>query len=257
MKLYFKFFAIHVKTEMAYRASFFLSLIGRLLLLVNTLLGLVFLMDRFDAIGGYALPEILMGFAVILAGFSLAEGLARGFDAFAKILREATFDRLLVRPRSIVFQVICQDLRCESLFNTGYALILLGYAVHQSGIVWTPVKVLILCAMVLCGALLFFGVFMAYAALCFVTLEGLEVMNIFTDGVREYSKYPFHIYGKTVLTILTLIVPMALVQYWPMQYLMGRGPGWYGILPLVSLLFLLPCYGLWRLGLRRYCSTGS
>lgn len=257
MRLYLKFFAIHIKTEMAYRASFFLSLLGRLLLLINILLGLVFLMGRFDSIGGYTLPEILLGYGVILTGFSLAEGLARGFDAFSKILREATFDRILVRPRSVVFQVICQDLRLESLFNAGYALAVLGYAVWYSAIQWTPVKVLVLAAMVSCGTLLFFGVFMICAALCFVTLEGLEVINIFTDGVREYSKYPFHIYGKVVLTILTCIVPMALVQYWPMRYLMGTGPSWYGALPLASLLFLLPCYGLWRLGLRHYTSTGS
>lgn len=257
MRLYLKFFAIHIKTEMAYRASFFLSLLGRLMLLINILLGLVFLMGRFDSIGGYQLPEILLGYGVILTGFSLAEGLARGFDAFSKILREAVFDRILVRPRSVVFQVICQDLRLESLFNAGYALAVLGYAVVYSAIDWTPVKVLVLVAMVVCAALLFFGVFMVCAALCFVTLEGLEVINIFTDGVREYSKYPFHIYGKGILTILTCVVPMALVQYWPMRYLMGTGPGWYGVLPLISLLFLLPCYGLWRLGLRRYTSTGS
>lgn len=257
MKLYLKFFAIHIKTEMAYRASFFLSLLGRLMLLINILLGLVFLMGRFDAIGGYRLPEILLGYGVILTGFSLAEGLARGFDAFSKILREAAFDRILVRPRSVVFQVICQDLRLESLFNAGYALAVLGYAVWNSAIQWTPVKALVLAAMVACASLLFFGVFMVCAALCFVTLEGLEVINIFTDGVREYSKYPFHIYGKVVLTILTCVVPMALVQYWPMRYLMGTGPGWYGALPPISLLFLLPCYGLWRLGLRHYTSTGS
>lgn len=257
MRLYFKFFSIHIKTEMAYRASFFLALLGRLLTTGGVLLGVIFLMDRFDAVGGYTLPEILMGYGVILTGFSLAECFARGFDAFAKILREATFDRLLVRPRSVIFQVICQDLRLNCITSILQGIAVLGYAVIQSSIQWTLGKALILLAMVICSALLFSGLFLAYAALCFVTLEGLEVMNIFTDGVREYSKYPFHIYGKCVLMILTFIVPMALVQYYPMQYLMGRGPGWYGVLPLVSLLFLIPCYGLWRLGLRRYCSTGS
>lgn len=257
MRLYFKFFAIHVKTEMAYRASFFLALIGRLLTTGGVLLGVIFLMERFDAVGGYTLPEILLGYGVILTGFSLAECFARGFDAFAKILREAAFDRLLVRPRSVIFQVICQDLRLNCITSILQGIAVLGYAVVQGSISWTPVKVLILLSMVLCAALLFSGLFLVYAALCFVTLEGLEVMNIFTDGVREYSKYPFHIYGKGILMILTLIVPMALVQYWPMLYLMGRGPGWYGALPLVSLVFLLPCYGLWRLGLRHYTSTGS
>ena len=52
-------------------------------------------------------------------------------------------------------------------------------------------------------------------------------------------------------------MPLALVQYWPLQYLLDRGPGWYGLLPLLSLLFLLPCAGAWRLGVRHYRSTGS
>ena len=82
-------------------------------------------------------------------------------------------------------------------------------------------------------------------------------MNIFTDGPREYGKYPFGIYGKGVLWILTLLVPLALVQHWPLQYLLDQGPGWYGLLPLLSLLFLIPCAAAWRLGVRHYRSTGS
>ena len=257
MKLYGKFFAMHLKSEMAYPLSFFMSCVGRLLTTASVLIGMVFLMDRFDAIGGYTLPEILLGYGVIITGFALAECFARGFDAFAKILRQAQFDRLLVRPRSIVFQVICQDLRLASITNLLQGIVMIIYGVLAGEIFWTPVKILVLISMAACAGLLFFGLFLAYAALCFVTLEGLEVMNILTYGIREYSKYPFHIYGKGILLFLTCVVPMALVQYWPMLYLMDRGPGWYGVLPLISLLFLLPCYGLWRLGLRHYTSTGS
>ena len=71
------------------------------------------------------------------------------------------------------------------------------------------------------------------------------------------GKYPFGVYGKPVLLVLTFLVPLALVQHWPLQYLLDRGPAWYGLLPLVSLLFLIPCALLWRLGVRHYCSTGS
>ena len=111
--------------------------------------------------------------------------------------------------------------------------------------------------MILCGAAVFFGMFLIGASLCFFTLESLEVINIFTDGPREYGKYPFGIYGKPVLLILTFLVPLALVQHWPLQYLFDRGPAWYGVLPVVSLVFLIPCALLWRLGVRHYRSTGS
>jgi ABC-2 type transport system permease protein len=255
MKLYFKFFAIHLKSEIAYPTAFFFGCLGRLLLTVNSLLGIVFLLNRFDTIGGYTLPEILLGYGVVLTASSLAECFARGFDAFSKILREAQFDRLLVRPRNLVFQVICQDLRPNMLPNILQGIAMLVYAVPNFQ--WTPVKAVVLLMMVVCGSLLFFGTYLVFASLCFFTLEGLEVMNIFTGGIREYSKYPFNIYGKVVLTILTVVVPMALVQYWPMLYLLGRGPDWYGLLPPISLIFLLPCYILWKVGVRHYCSTGS
>jgi ABC-2 type transport system permease protein len=157
----------------------------------------------------------------------------------------------------MVFQVICQDLRLASLGNVLLGLAMLAAAVFGGGIEWTLGRALTLTAMVLCGAVLFFGVFLIYATLCFFTMEGLEVLNIFTDGVKEHGRYPFDVYGKGVLWFLTALLPFALVQYWPLLYLTGNGPAWYGLLPLASLWFLLPCFALWRFGLRHYRSAGS
>ncbi len=242
---------------MAYPSSFLLACGGRIVYTFASLFGISILMERFGTVGGHTLGEILLGFGVVMTACYLAECFARGFDAFVKIISQAQFDRILVRPRGLVFQVICQDMRLASSSNILIGFCVIGYAIHMGEIVWTVPKVLVLLSMILCGSLLFFGAFLIYAALCFFTLEGLEIMNIFTDGIREYSRYPFDIYGKGVLWFTTVIMPMALVQYWPLQYLLGRGPWWYGALPLVSLLFLIPCAALWRLGVRHYCSTGS
>ena len=257
MKLYFRFFAIHIKSELAYPGSFLLHCLGRVLYFASILLGCLLVTDRFGAVGGHSLDEILLCFGVILTAYSLAECFARGFDRFSAIVREGQFDRLLARPRGLVFQVICQDLRLSALGNVLLGLGMLAWAILRGNIAWTLGKALTLAAMVLCGALIFFAVFLIYATLCFFTLEGLEILNIFTDGVKEHGRYPFDVYGKGVLWFLTALLPFALVQYWPLEYLMGRGPGWYGLLPLVSLWFLLPCYALWRFGVRKYKSSGS
>ena len=257
MRLYLKFAAIHLKTSMAYPSAFFTMCVGRLLLTINGLLTVVFLLDRFGTVGGYTLSEILLGFGVVLTASSLAECFARGFDAFARIMREAQFDRLLVRPRSLVFQVVCQDMKLAMLANVLQGIAMIAYGIAKGTIIWTLPKIAVLLLMILCGGLLFFGIFLLRASLCFVTLEGLEVMNIFTDGIREFSRYPFNIYGREVLCILTFLIPMALVQYWPLRFLMGTGPWWYGLLPILSLWFLIPCYWVWKWGVRHYCSTGS
>lgn len=79
-----------------------------------------------------------------------------------------------------------------------------------------------------------------------------------TDGAREFGKYPFGVYGKGILRFCTFVIPYALVQYYPLLYLLGRSSDRLLIFtPLAALLFLLPSYGLWRFGVHRYKSSGS
>lgn len=56
----------------------------------------------------------------------------------------------------------------------------------------------------------------------------------------------------------TFVIPYTLVQYYPLQYLMGRSTNWVlGLYPVGVVVFLAICYGIWRAGLRNYKSCGS
>jgi len=108
------------------------------------------------------------------------------------------------------------------------------------------------------GVTVFFGLFVIYASLCFFTLEGLEFMNVFTDGGREFGRYPYSIYGESVLRFLTFGIPLALFQYYPLLYLTGRSANLlYMFTPVIGCLFLILCLLIWRLGVRHFKSTGS
>ena len=83
-------------------------------------------------------------------------------------------------------------------------------------------------------------------------------MNVFTDGGREYGKYPIDVYGKRMMQFATVIIPYTLVQYYPLQYLLGRTDNpVYIFMPLLAILFIIPCYLVWRFGVRHYKSSGS
>lgn len=105
---------------------------------------------------------------------------------------------------------------------------------------------------------MFTGLFILYAGISFFTIDGLEFMNIFTNGGREFAKYPLSIYGDGVLRLLTYVIPIALFQYYPFIYLVGRSDN-VGLifLPLVGPMFILPCYAFFAFGLGKYRSTGS
>ncbi len=99
---------------------------------------------------------------------------------------------------------------------------------------------------------------MIYAALCFFTVEGLEFINIFTDGGREFGKYPMNIYGSAILKFFTYVVPLACVQYYPLLYLLAKVDKIsLALTPLYTIAFLILSYGVWIIGVRNYKSTGS
>ena len=256
--LYLKYFSMHLRSQMQHKASFFMLMLGQFLTSFSALLGVFFMFARFNEVEGFTLEQILICLAVVLMAFSLAECFGRGFDLFPHMISNGEFDRALVRPRPVVFQVLASQIELSRLGRLTQAVLVFAYAIPACGVVWTGDKILTLALMILCGSVVFFCLFLIYAAFSFFTIEGLEFMNIFTDGGREFGRYPFAVYGEHVLRVLTYVVPLALFQYYPLLYLLGRETGLlYMLAPLFGLLFAVPAYTFWIFGLRRYKSTGS
>lgn len=258
MRLYFKYLAILFKSRMQYKASFFMTAAGQFIVSFSAFFGVYFMFDRFNEVDGYTFSEVLICFAAVLLAFSLAECFFRGFDTFPKLIKSGALDRILLRPRSVIFQVLTSTIEFSRIGRFLQAVITLAYAIPTSGVVWTLDKVMTLILMVVGGMGVYSALFILYAGISFFTIEGLEFMNVFTDGTREFGKYPLSIYGKGILGFFTYVIPIALFQYYPFLYLIGRTDNlWYAFLPLIGLVFLLPCYAFFAFGLSRYKSTGS
>lgn len=258
MRLYLKYFSIHLKSQMQYKTSFFLTIMGQFVTSFSAFLSIYFMFSRFNRVEGFTYNQVLLCFSVVLVTFSLAECFARGFDSFSTIIGNGEFDRIMIRPRNEIFQVLASKIEFSRIGRFVQAIMVLIYAVPTSGIYWTLDKVFTLIIMIISGVVIFTGLFIIYASLCFFTTEGLEFMNIFTDGGREFGMYPFSIYGKSVLKFFTYVIPLALFQYYPFLYLIGVSKNkMYMVLPLIGMIFIVPCLILWKLGVRHYKSTGS
>lgn len=256
--LYFHYISIVLRGTMQYKASFFLLVAGRFLLSFNGILGVYFMLSRFGHVRGYTLGEVLLCYSIIQMDFALAECIGGGFAAFASIVRQGEFDRILLRPHSAILQVLGSQFRIDRIGLVLQAVIMFGYGIAVSSIVWTWMRVVTVIFMLIGGTLLFISFFVLQAAFTFFTLEGIEVFNVLTYGAKEHGKYPIDIYGKKMMRFCTYVIPYTLIQYYPLQYLLGRSDRWYyGIYPLCALYFLAICYALWRLGMRHYQSAGS
>jgi ABC-2 type transport system permease protein len=249
---------MNLKSLMQYKVSFLLVTLGQFLTAFSTFLGVYFMFSRFNEVEGFGYEQVLLCFAAVTVAFSLTEMFGSGFQTLPRMLGNGEFDRALVRPRGAIFQVLASKMDFTRIGLLIQAVIVLWYAIPKSGVIWTWDKILTLGLMVACGFMVFLGLFLVHAAFSFFTVEGLEFMNLVTYGGKEFGRYPFSIYGKDVLRFLTYVIPLALVQYYPLLYLLDREQSvFYMFAPLLGLLFLIPCYAFFRVGLYHYKSTGS
>ena len=243
---------------MQHKTSFLLTAMGQFLVSFNVFLGVFFMMDRFHEVKGFTYGEVLLCFSIMLMAFTIAETVFRSLDTFDSLIRNGEFDRILLRPRNSLFLVLCSKMELTRFGRLLQALVMFVYGLHSSSVSWTFFRGITVVLMVLGGVAVFAAIYLIFASICFFTLEGLEFMNVFTDGAREYGKYPIGIYGKNLLTICTWIVPFALFQYYPLLYLTDKANEvWYCFLPGAAFLFLVPAVLLWRFGMKRYQSAGS
>ena len=258
MKLYLKFFAMHLKSRMAYKKSFFFSVIGQFLTGFVEALSIWFLFSRFHAVKGYTISECLLCAGVNAIAFAFAEMFFRGFDGMTNVISNMEFDRLLLRPRGLIFQMMCHTVEFGRIGRIVQGAMMLAYGIAVAPVVWTASRIAVLVFMVIGGTILFGVIFILHAAMCVFTIEGIEWMNVFTYGAREYGAYPADVYGKAVLKFCTYAIPYALIQYYPMLYLLGRTDNFaYGLAPIAAAWFALPCIALWKYGVSKYKSTGS
>lgn len=260
MKLYGKYIAMILKSKLQYRASFAMSVIAQFFIPISLSAGILLLFQRFGSIQGWTVYEVFMCHSVVGAGFAIASCFARGFDSFGTMIRTATFDRILVRPRGTVLQVLGSNFDLRRMGHLLQSLIVLGVAIAFADVAWDLPRIVILVNMLVGGSLIFSGVYMLQAAMAFWTIEGLEIANILTNGMKEHASYPLNIFPKWVTVVFTFIIPFGTVNYLPLQYLLGKidGNGWlYAFVPLLGALFILPCAMVWRLGVRKYASAGS
>jgi ABC-2 type transport system permease protein len=111
--------------------------------------------------------------------------------------------------------------------------------------------------------LVFLAIFIAGAATAFWTPQTGELTNMFSFGGQFMTSYPMHIYQSWMRSVFTFVIPMAFVNFYPSLYLLGKPdplglPSWMPFVsPLPAAAVLAGALAFWRLGVRRYQSTGS
>ncbi len=247
------------------RRLFVLRMIGDVGIVVMETLTAVILVSRFGSVAGWTAPEVALLIGLVRMGEGLSSMFGRTIDPFrfAELVRRGEFDQVLTRPVSPLGWMLSSGLEPRFAFRALAALIVVVWASVAAGVPFTVANVLVLVLGAIASAALILSIYVMGAALTFLTVEGSDLVNVFTNGGIGLSSFPLDVYGSALRLTFTFLIPIGLCVYVPALVVLGRdgpgilGPGLLLLLP-VAVLAVVGLAGLsWRAGLRRYTSTGS
>lgn len=219
---------------------------------------------KFDRINGWNVNEMLFLYSILFLTYAFVVSLFADLRQFSDTIREGRFDRLLVRPRGLLLQLVLNNADLMAAAGHGtLGILLFVISAGRVGIQWNMFNVLYYIAAIISGILIQGGIFIIISSLCFYFVETNSIRSIFYWNLRKFAGYPISIYHKVIQVILIYVVPFAFVNYFPAQYLL-RKPDmveypyvYIYIAPVVGVAVYVVAYLFWRVSVKRYYSTGN
>lgn len=259
-RLVLAYFAQYLKRQMSYRGNFALQTISLLSWAAVNLALIHFLYLQVPAIQGWTYPQVLLIYGVAQTSFGLS------FLCFAALLWlpsrfivEGQLDRLLVRPLDPFLQLLMEQFSAEDLMLAIVGLVIIGFALNQQGVVLHAGTWLMVLGVVFTGALVYGGLMTLVASFSFWLKDRVGLLGPLLESSDQVSRYPLTIYPLWLRTLLSSLLPLGFVAFYPAQWFLGRAEYQWATWasPLVGMTILSLGYITFHRGLRRYESAGS
>lgn len=230
----------------------------------GTIAVIYFTLMTFDDINGWNINELMFLFSFIFLTYSILIIFFTGLRDFEWIVNDGRFDRFLLRPRGVLFQILASNsdwFAAVGHGSLGVALFVLS--ANSVNIQWSITNIIYFVFTILGGVLIQGAIFLFIASLSFFFIKTGNIREIFYWNIRSFAGYPVSIFPKFIQVILIYIIPFAFVNYFPAQFLLHKSdmiayPDFYiYITPVVGLSMYLMAYLFWRISLKYYKSSGN
>ena len=212
-----------IHTRMQYQVD---SLVATLAVFVRESTNIIVIylaLLKFDKMNGWNVNEMLFLFSILFLTYALVVSLFADLRDFSCMIREGRFDRLVVRPRGLLFQLILNNADLMATAGHGtLGVVLFLFSAGRVGIQWDLVTILYYVGAIIGGVLIQGGMFIFFSALSFYFVETNSIREIFYWNMRKFAGYPISIYSKLIQGLMIYVVPFAFVNYFPAQYLLNR-----------------------------------
>jgi ABC-2 type transport system permease protein len=256
--LYFRCLGQQMKAIMAYEANFIVLMFSAVLVQLAGLAFIWAIFQRIPDVNGWTFWQVVMMSALIFVTEGVGSLFFEGTWRLSYLVYSGQFDQVLVRPISPIVQVLAGAVGFNGLGNIVTGFVLIGIAMANVPVQWTPGRVLMLVILVVSAATIRVAINLASAASTFWIRSPWSMVPMFVHQLGDFAKYPITIYSFAVQALIVVAVPFAFVSFFPTAFVFGV-EAWSlpGLLtPLVAIYAVVMAVWIFRVGLNRYESSG-
>jgi ABC-2 type transport system permease protein len=253
------YFNQFLKTRLAYKWDFFISVFTSFTATILSLMFVWVIFGKIPRLKDWSFDEVLFLYGFSLVPFGLFNVVSLNLYQFSEnYLVEGRFDRVLLRPLDSLYQVLFESFRLESLQEVVTGLVVMYYAASHLGHAWIWADLFWFPVTLICAAIIYLSIFILFTSVSFWFEDRIGIVPPVYNMIA-FSRYPITIYNPVIQFVLSWLIPFAFASFYPASHFLRREEftAFFYLVPLVALVFFTMACTVWRMGVRHYNSTGS
>jgi ABC-2 type transport system permease protein len=254
---------ITFRAQLEYRGEFLMMIAFGVVWQISIIVFATVLLRQFPGMGGWPSRIVLL----VAATRMLMHGLfVLFFDRYAELaalVQEGRLDTFLLRPMPVYRQVQLATFPGNALGDLLVGVSMFTGAMVYANLHWTLLRIAYLAAALIGGVLMEAAIFNALSCMN-VHFPAALPWSIWTQELLEtFGNYPLSFLPAVVSRLLTFVLPLAFIAYFPVAVLTGHTSG-LGVpttlaaaAPLIGVTSFIGSRLLWNASLRRYTGVNG
>lgn len=160
---------------------------------------------KFDTINNWNINELMFLFSLIFITYGIFIVFFMALRDFSDWIKHGDIDRVMVRPRGILTQlVLCGADWLAALGHGTLGITLFILSVNNVGVEWNAATILYYVISIASGVLIQGAVFLFFLAISIYFIETQNLKEIMYWNLRKFAGYPISIYNKFIQHFLYL-----------------------------------------------------
>ncbi len=222
-----------------------------------------FVVEEFGSINGWNYGQLafLYGLSVISHALSMIFFIQGWFLGFYVI--EGEFDRFLTRPLSVVYQFLFTQVNIFGLTDLIPGIIVFIYGCIKVSFSFSIKNIALILIMLIGATLIRGGIYIILGSSSFWTRSANDFGQYTQEIFDKTTMYPISMYPESLQFILTYIIPIGWVSFYPISDMLGisRVGGISGLASVITLavgiVVMIIAAFIFRIGLKKYESAGN